>query len=223
VSEQSPAIRVEPGGPYRVSGSVPLSRTRRVEDALGDPVRWAPLEPLATGKRYALCRCGHSSTKPFCDDSHLSVEWDGTEVADRGPRADRATTYPGDGMVMTDDRSICSHAGFCRNRITTVWRMIEETSDPVVRERLEATIDRCPSGALDRAADAEAPPAEPPFEPGIAVSQDGPLWVRGGIEVRSDDGSTYEVRNRITLCRCGRSRNKPFCDGSHDKVGFRDG
>lgn len=52
--------------------------------------------------------------------------------------------------------------------------------------------------------------------------RDGPLWVRGGIPVESSDGATYEVRNRVTLCRCGRSSNKPFCDGTHKGVGFRD-
>ena len=50
----------------------------------------------------------------------------------------------------------------------------------------------------------------------------GPLWVRGGIPVIAADGFAYEVRNRVTLCRCGASANKPFCDGSHFKVGFRD-
>jgi CDGSH-type Zn-finger protein len=48
------------------------------------------------------------------------------------------------------------------------------------------------------------------------------LWVRGGIPVISADGFAYEVRNRVTLCRCGASANKPFCDGSHYKISFRD-
>jgi CDGSH-type Zn-finger protein len=223
VNEQTPTIRIETGGPYRVSGSVPLARTHRVKNGSGEPVDWAPLEPLATGKRYALCRCGHSSTKPFCDDSHDRVAWDGAETADRGSRQERATTYPGDGVVMTDDRSICSHAGFCRNRTSTVWKMIEETADAAVRARLERMVELCPSGALDHADDEHGPPFEPPFASGVAVTKDGPLWVRGGVQVLSADGSTYEVRNRVTLCRCGRSANKPFCDGTHQDVAFREG
>jgi len=43
----------------------------------------------------------------------------------------------------------------------------------------------------------------------------GPFWVRGGIPVYSADGKLYQVRNRMTLCRCGKSTNKPFCDSSH--------
>ncbi|MCK5561288.1 MAG: CDGSH iron-sulfur domain-containing protein, partial [Thermoplasmata archaeon] len=62
---------------------------------------------------------------------------------------------------------------------------------------------------------------EPEFEPSIGVVLDsksgllGPLWVRGGIPIVSADGVVYEIRNRVTLCRCGRSSNKPFCDSSH--------
>jgi CDGSH-type Zn-finger protein len=47
--------------------------------------------------------------------------------------------------------------------------------------------------------------------------------VRGGIEVHSADGRVYELRNRVALCRCGASGNKPFCDGSHVATGFNDG
>ena len=50
----------------------------------------------------------------------------------------------------------------------------------------------------------------------------GPIWVRGGITVESADGREYEVRNRVTLCRCGQSSNKPFCDGSHVECSFHD-
>ena len=56
-----------------------------------------------------------------------------------------------------------------------------------------------------------------------ALECSGPLWVRGGITVESKDGSSYERRNRVTLCRCGASSNKPFCDGSHASIKFDDG
>ena len=80
----------------------------------------------------------------------------------------------------------------------------------------------CPSGRLV-AHDRDGKAIEPDFEPSIGLVHDtqaakmGPLWVRGGIQVESADGKPYEVRNRVTLCRCGKSRNKPFCDGSHLK------
>ena len=90
------------------------------------------------------------------------------------------------------------------------------------RERAQRMISLCPSGRL-----VEITPSgedrEPAFEPSIAVERDGPLLVRGGIPVESEDGTPWEVRNRVALCRCGHSTNKPFCDGSHKVVGFRDG
>src|SRR4249919_1562739 len=106
MSDQTPIIRIEPGGPYRVAGDVPLARSSQVETEHGEPIDWAPLDPLPTGSRYALCRCGRSSTKPFCDDSHLEGAWDSDETNDRRPRTARATTYPGDGIVMSDNRSL---------------------------------------------------------------------------------------------------------------------
>ena len=84
-------------------------------------------------------------------------------------------------------------------------------------------IDRCPSGTLAHARDRESQNDEPEFGKGIGVIKDGPLWIRGGIPVVSADGDAYEVRNRVTLCRCGNSGNKPFCDGSHWETGFREG
>jgi hypothetical protein len=86
--------------------------------------------------------------------------------------------------------------------------MIEEAAD-------------CPSGRLVIYDKKTGKPIEPTFEPSIALVEDpnikvsGPLWVRGGIPIKSSDGTLYETRNRVTLCRCGKSQNKPFCDSSH--------
>jgi CDGSH-type Zn-finger protein len=87
----------------------------------------------------------------------------------------------------------------------------------------------CPSGRLvvrDRQASGSV--LEPEFEPSIILVEDpqqdasGPLWVRGGVTILAADGTSYEVRNRVTLCRCGRSSDKPFCDGTHAHIGFRE-
>lgn len=219
---RDPQVRITKDGPYDVTGGPPLGRTAPVETEHGEPIDWAPLILIAAGKRYLLCRCGRSATKPFCDDSHLDG-FDGAEVADRSPRATRIETFVGDGVVMTDDRSLCTQSGFCGDRFTKVWQMIGKGGDPAVRERLRRMVELCPSGRLDHAPMLGADPVEPVYEPSIAVERNGPLWVRGRIPVVSDDGTPWEVRNRVTLCRCGRSSNKPFCDGTHAEVGFRDG
>lgn len=72
-------------------------------------------------------------------------------------------------------------------------------------------------------------PIEPDFEESLSLAEDpeancsGPIWAKGGVEIESADGTKYEKRNRVTLCRCGKSRNKPFCDGNHIPFGFNDG
>ncbi|MGZ5307468.1 MAG: CDGSH iron-sulfur domain-containing protein [Actinomycetota bacterium] len=215
-------VRITEDGPYEVTGSPPLVRTAQVETEFGEPIGWEEPTPIDAPDEFDLCRCGASSRKPFCDASHETAPFDGTEVADRRLRAERARVLEGDGVVMTDDRSLCAHAGHCADRFTDVWEMIRGTSDPAIRARLRRMVELCPSGRLAHAPPGDAELVEPEFDPAIAVIEDGPLWVRGGIPVESSDGTTYEVRDRVTLCRCGHSNNKPFCDGTHKVVGFRD-
>ena len=100
--------------------------------------------------------------------------------------------------------------------------MVEQAEDAGARALLVDMIEKCPSGRLEYF----EPPNETAVERALAqqvgIVDDGPLWVQGGIPVQGSDGETYEVRNRITLCRCGASNNKPFCDGEHSKIGFKD-
>jgi CDGSH-type Zn-finger protein len=210
-------IDVTTDGPYEVYGSLPLRHVRIVETEWGEPVEAEEGEPLPVGRHYALCRCGNSQTKPFCDESHLRVGFDGTETADRAPRATRARQVRGRGITFTDDPSLCTHAGFCTNRRTDVWEMVRDSADPEVRAQMQRMIELCPSGRL------ELEPPAPAGEQGILLERDGPIWVRGAVQLRAADGTTYEVRGRMALCRCGASSNKPFCDDSHKEVGFRDG
>jgi CDGSH-type Zn-finger protein len=217
-----PRIVVTKDGPYRVEGAPPMLRTTAVETEYGEPVDWEEGPSFRSRDGMELCRCGGSSRKPFCDGTHEREPFDGTETADRRPSAERRFTFSGDGVVMTDDVPFCTQAGFCGDRFTKVWLMIDETSDPQVRERLKDMVSKCPSGRLAYQVPPEPEDVEPVFEPSIGVEPNGPLWVRGGIPVVSEDGTPHEVRNRVTLCRCGRSKNKPFCDGTHRRTGFSD-
>jgi CDGSH-type Zn-finger protein len=218
-----PEIHVEADGPYRVHGPLPISRTRTVKTEYGEPVDYAPFEELEAGTSYRLCRCGRSGTKPFCDDSHLEEpRVDVGEAADRGPRSQRVDVFQNteDGAVISDDLSLCSKAGYCKDRFTGVWQMLGD-ADPAVRARMAHMVEFCPSGRLAWADALDAPDHEPTYQPEIGVFRNGPLFIRGGVRVVGADGEPYEVRNRQVLCRCGYSRNKPFCDGSHKIVGFR--
>jgi CDGSH-type Zn-finger protein len=220
-----PEIHVEEDGPYVVRGPLPIARTRKVKTEFGEPIDYAPLEPIEAGTTYRLCRCGRSETKPFCDDSHLDEpRVDVQEAADHGQRSERTDVFQNTqvGAVITDDLSLCSKAGYCKDRFTGVWQMLG-SSDPAVRERMQRMVELCPSGRLAWGPSEDAPEHEPAYDPEIAVFRNGPYFVRGGVRVVGADGEPYEVRNRQALCRCGHSQNKPFCDGSHSIVGFRDG
>ena len=220
-----PRIVVRAGRGYRVEGDVPVLRAAIVETERGEPIAWedGPTFDPPSGEVVELCRCGASAGKPFCDETCLQIGFEGTESADRGPIAARRQGWEGEGgVVLFDDLSLCSKAGFCRNVRTGVWEMLEETDIPAVREEFEGMVGRCPSGRLAYAILPDPEPVEVDYEPSVGVEPNGPYRVRGGIPVVSEDGTPYEVRNRQTLCRCGQSENKPFCDGSHKIVHFRD-
>ncbi|HUY63126.1 MAG TPA: CDGSH iron-sulfur domain-containing protein [Acidimicrobiales bacterium] len=222
--EQPYHIEIQPDGPYLVKGKPPLTRRAVVRSEHDEPMTWRTTARLDTGETYALCRCGGSSNKPFCDGTHLTNGFDGTESAPVDNYDERATTYVGHRVVVRDDRAICEHAGFCGNRVSNVWKMVggPAIEDSVVRAQMMAMIERCPSGALSYRMEADQDDVEPDLPVGIAVTAEGPYFVSGGIEVQRADGAAFETRNRVTLCRCGASSNKPLCDGSHKKVGIVD-
>jgi len=223
VSEE-PRVEVTADGPYRVVGDLPLVRTAQVETEYGEPIAWEPDAPLEPPTRPCeLCRCGRSSQKPFCDATHEREPFDGMEVADRRDYDERAYPYRGGDLTLSDDPSLCTRAGYCGDRFRNVWAMIADAADPDVAERIRHMSMLCPSGRIVTQPDGAEVRDEPDYEPSVGVIRDGPLWVRGGVTVVAADGTRYEVRNRVTLCRCGNSRNKPFCDGSHEDVGFREG
>jgi len=214
-------IRVTPDGPYRASG-VGLVRVRPVVGPDGSRVDWERGDEIEHEDTFELCRCGRSSDPPFCDGTEKEIGFDGKETADRRPTSTRRIA-DGDGpVVLTDDTSLCSRARFCIRADTDAWALAFETADPERRALLIRMVEHCPSGRLAYHVPPDDQPVEAEMAPEVAVIENGPLWVRGGIPIEASDGFEYEVRQRVTLCRCGHSRNKPFCDGSHVAVGFRE-
>jgi len=213
-------------GPYLVEGSVPIARQTIVADGARNSVGWQEGEQLKTRTTYSLCRCGQSANKPFCDGSHLRVSFDGTETANRDSYRTQSTEQVGPTLILTDAENLCAFARFC-DVAGQVWNLVEAQGSEAARlTTLEAGL--CPSGRLvawDRKTNKAL---EPDLDPSIGIVDDpaegvaGPIWVRGGIPIAAADGETYEVRNRVTLCRCGASNNKPFCDASHASIGFTD-
>ena len=214
-------ITIRKDGPYVVEGGVPLVRKSIVYSEWHEPLTWRKDATIPCDEPYRLCRCGQSAHKPFCDGSHVRLDFDGKETAPVAPSAERRERVRGAHVTLTDDRMLCTHAGFCVNRVDKAWNMIERTEDSQVRFQLMQMVEHCPSGRL--VYELEDGPVEPDLPQGIAVTEDGPYWVTGGILITMSDGQTLEVRNRVTLCRCGRSSNKPLCDGTHATIKFQEG
>jgi CDGSH-type Zn-finger protein len=217
-------IIIEADGPYQVEGGIPLVRKTQIVSEYGEPIGWQKGELIPTDPTYTLCRCGRSKNKPFCDFSHLDTDFDGSETAGTRPSAQRRTAYPGStGIVIRKDPGLCTGAGFCGTRLAGMAKLATMTNDPQMRSLVMAMIERCPSGSLTYALGPDEPDVEPDLPAQIAVTVEitsegpifGPLWVTGNIPVVRADGLPFETRNRVTLCCCGKSNNKPLCDGEH--------
>lgn len=216
-------VTVTKNGPYLVTGGVPLTTKIIGVDAAGESVQWNDGELYPVAETYALCRCGQSGNKPFCDATHAKINFDGTETATREPFADQAKIFDGPTHMLMDVGALCASARFCDPE-GQVWSQIRRTDESNILAKFIRQVGDCPSGRLvawDKATDTAI---EPELPISIALIEDpqqqcsGPLWLRGGIPVVAADGFKYEVRNRVTLCRCGLSQNKPFCDGSHQRI-----
>ena len=189
---------------------------------------WEESKSIDTKAEVHLCRCGHSKNKPYCDGSHLKVKFDGTKTATRRPFVRQAEVFDGSTMTLSDAEELCAFARFC-DPGGKIWSLMDQTDDPETKKLVVREANHCPSGRLVLHDKKTGEEVENKLKPAIGVVEDpalscsGPLWVQGGILIESSDGTPYEVRNRITLCRCGASSNKPFCNGSHASIRFRDG
>lgn len=217
-------IVVRGNGPYVVHGNVPLAYKAQVVSEYGEPLTWEKTGETEAGETYALCRCGQSGEKPFCDGTHSRTGFDGTESADTTLTAERQVRYAGGtGILVKQDDSLCMDSGFCRNRTTDIEHLVPQTHDTQVRGQVMAMIERCPSGSFTYAIQEGQADIEPDLPQQVAVTTemtsdgpiDGPLWVTGFIPIERADGQPFETRNRVTLCHCGRSTCKPLCDGTH--------
>lgn len=215
-------IKIVKNGPYLVSGSVPLSRKSIVP--AGRLNKYQEVKSYPIMEEYALCRCGHSKTPPFCDGTHGKIAFDGSETASRAAYLERAQVLEGPDLALLDDDR-CAYARFCHRKEGNVWDLTRASNDPNAREQAIIAANECPSGRLVPY-DLEGNSLETQFEPAIEILEDigegvsGPLFVKGNIEIESSDGFIYEPRNRAALCRCGNSDHKPYCDASHVNSNF---
>lgn len=222
-------IKIVDHGPYLVFGFPPIRTQTIMPNEDGNS--W---ELLAGDKNYtldteptALCRCGHSKNPPYCDGSHLKTDWDATLTAPRTAPLDEAEVIRGQTLTLTDAERYCAFARFCDAKGRT-WNQVEDSGDPHTRSLAIRTSSACPAGRLKAFDNRTEEPFEPTYTPQIGLLEDpaikcsAGLFVMGGIPVEAPDGFVYIPRNRVTLCRCGNSSNKPFCDGTHASSHYRD-
>ncbi len=204
---RKPTIQPAPDGPYVVKDLEALAN------------RHGAVETKPT---FALCRCGASANKPFCDGTHAKIDFSSAKLD--GRVEDRRESYPGDGVTIHDNRGVCAHAGYCTDGLPAVFRLRQEPfvdAGGAGTEEILATVSKCPSGAL-AAEVAGGEPGAPEREPAIFIAPDGPYVVTGGPELADTAFGEGASTEQFTLCRCGGSKNKPFCDGAHWDNGFTD-
>jgi CDGSH-type Zn-finger protein len=221
-------VTIIKNGPYLISGNLSLSKTISLVGSHGEPEKWKRGKKYPEHEKYVLCRCGKSQNKPYCDGTHLKTGFNGVETASKKPYKDQTEIIHGPKLDLSDARQLCSHARFCQLSGGT-WHNIEISDDLNAKKIAIRTACNCPSGRLVASGKITRKPYEKKFKPSIELIEDpqlkvsGPIWLKGGIELESSDGTKYEKRNRVTICRCGKSNNKPFCDGSHINIRFNDG
>ena len=220
-------IEILPDGPYLVYGNPPVQQEILIQNEEGVSWEYAKGHSYAaTENPTALCRCGHSGKHPYCDGSHARADWDPTLTADNVPLLEKATIYDGATLQLSDNPDYCARIRVCMAK-HSVWKNTIRSGKPEARETAIHEAVFCPSGRLKILDKETGEYIEPPLQPEIGLIEDpqkkcsGPLWVKGGFAVDSPD-TAYERRNRITLCRCGASANKPFCDGTHIDICFND-
>ena len=224
----APMIRINKNGPFTIIGFVPLYKETIISDMFGVAQEWRTDFRFPDKQNRSLCRCGKTTKNPYCDGSHTSSGFDGTEKGDYSLYHDKAEKFEGADITLLDRKDICADARFC-DQAGGTWKLVDQSSDPTSKKiALEETF-QCPSGRLVMQDKKSGEDTEPALEKSISIVEDpgaeasGPLWVKGGIPIQSSEGVLYETRNRVTLCRCGNSENKPFCDGKHIVCKFNDG
>ena len=222
--DSTPKIIIKKDGPYKVQGSVLFIKLTQVCSEYGEPLEWQFLGDQTPDRpTHLLCRCGKSATYPFCDGSH-KLGFDGTETARTDRASLRVFTYKGPGLTVKKDSSLCMQSGFCVLRNTSVSELAYGSIDPTKRDRAIKMVHDCPSSSLTcRLPEDPDHDLEPDLPMQIAETIEitsygpirAPLFVMGYLPIERSDGVPFLPMNRVSLCTCGSSRNKPLCDGTH--------
>lgn len=218
--KEKPKILLLPNGPYYLLNDMEPKVVENLQNSEG--------QPLSTLRGVALCRCGASKNKPFCDGTHGTIGFSSeNKTQDNSPMIkDKRKNYVGKEITIHDNRKICSHAAECVNNLPSVFKFNARpwiNPDAADKQQIINTIKKCPSGALGYSID-EVEYKDQERMSMVTVSKDGPYTITGVIDLIGDNIQFAEgfSKEHYTLCRCGASNNKPFCDGMHITINFKD-
>ena len=219
-------VKVLENGPYLVTGSLSLQKEKIVTNEQGYSVAYEKIKEYPKKDSYSLCRCGQSKDAPYCDGSHQKVRFEGAETASHETYEYQCKKIEGPELILCDAEELCAFARFC-DLGDRVWRLAEESNKQESKKLCIKESELCPSGRLVVIDKRTGKSLEEKYEPQISLIDDpaqevsGPIWLKGAVPVESSDCFEYEVREKQTLCRCGQSQNKPFCNGAHASCGYQ--
>lgn len=183
---------------------------------------------LSKDNELYLCRCGGSGNKPFCDGTHKKNGFLGENS--EAYIENKTVAYKGEKITIYDNRSVCSHRGYCTGELPTVFKetdpWINPDGDSI--EKIMALCDKCPSGALSYSLPDEARGSGKNNGETVARLSEkhfgfhGPYDISGIAGISGQLKNSPELENKMTLCRCGHSKNKPYCSGEHYYIEFID-
>lgn len=169
--------------------------------------------PITFSKNIPLCRCGLSSTQPRCDGTHKRVGFNSSNEL----KKEIIQTYEGIDITVVFNRSICSGAAQCVHKFPKIYTNASEDwvfPNEGSIEEIKESIKNCPSGALSFIENQSTSKTTNTTH-SLSISQKGPIYVKGAIDLEVEHWSSYANKEQYALCRCGASKNKPFCDYSH--------
>ena len=214
MTAEKPKIACLPNGAYYLLNDMTPKAVPNIQTSRG--------EPCSTVAGVALCRCGGSNNKPFCDGTHGKNGFTDEKLTDGS--LNKRTDYVGKKITIHDNRGVCAHAGSCTDNLAAVFSLDKEPwidPDGATVDEIIETIKACPSGALSYTVES-IEHRDQDREPMVTVIKNGPYAITGGIELLEQTVGEGASSEHYTLCRCGGSNNKPFCDGTHWSIGFKD-
>ncbi|MEP0521956.1 MAG: CDGSH iron-sulfur domain-containing protein [Hyphomicrobiales bacterium] len=174
----------------------------------------------------ALCRCGASKNKPFCDGSHAAAGFE--SAPDHSKIRNSEITYKGEveGREVTVSYTpvLCSHAGECSRLARNVFNPTEKPWIQPENGKIDEILSvmaACPSGALRVSVGEQTTSHLTQGDVEIEIEPHGPYWVKN-VPLDAEFNGVGASRAKYVLCRCGLSKNKPFCDGTHYDEKWRD-